>query len=500
MNKVFKIIFNKKLGDFVVVSELAASNGKSTSQADERISVGTKLATISALGLLALSSPTYAVQASSGAIDGTSGLAIHYGEANGNAQTIAIGGDQNHYANATGHGAIAIGASSQTNGEAAVAIGCNTSALDKYATAIGSDTTAQSSGSITIGHKVIANKVVDITKSYDFGLGNGAKNITPHAIGTNDQNNVYSYDINGAASAAANNSVLRSGNLFAVGSAKANGYLDMLELTAEKDTLATTTDSGGKNAIAIGNTVLAQGNNTVALGRAAFAIGERAISQGSYSYARGSNAIALGTAAKALANNTIAIGVGTGINSASDGSTVIGHSSISNSVDTTVLGSRNKVWGNANQSVVIGAKNDVDNANSTIIGQNIVTSGSNISDIVAIGNSAKVSQAGGVAIGSFSNATRLANTLGYDAVTNSTSNNTSATWNATNAAVAVGDGTTVTRQITGVAAGSEDTDVVNVAQLKGIHSYVSSVADIVNSNLTKISEEANKAASSASAA
>ena len=85
------------------------------------------------------------------------------------------------------------------------------------------------------------------------------------------------------------------------------------------------------------------------------------------------------------------------------------------------------------------------------------------------GRNANVTVSGGVALGARSVAAVDAGVAGYDPSTKAASTDTSSTWQATEAAVSVGDATKhVTRQITGVAAGSEDTDAVNVAQLKKV--------------------------------
>ena len=75
---------------------------------------------------------------------------------------------------------------------------------------------------------------------------------------------------------------------------------------------------------------------------------------------------------------------------------------------------------------------------------------------------------GGVALGTGSVASVDKGAVGYDPRTGAPSTKTDSTWKATDAAVSVGDGTTVTRQITSVAAGTNDTDAVNVAQLKQV--------------------------------
>ena len=97
----------------------------------------------------------------------------------------------------------------------------------------------------------------------------------------------------------------------------------------------------------------------------------------------------------------------------------------------------------------------------------------NISNAVMLGYNTDVEKDGGVAIGADSVASVDKGVAGYDPSTDTASADTSATWKATAAAVSVGKAATptsaaVTRQITNVAAGTEDTDAVNVAQLKKV--------------------------------
>lgn len=97
----------------------------------------------------------------------------------------------------------------------------------------------------------------------------------------------------------------------------------------------------------------------------------------------------------------------------------------------------------------------------------------NISNAVMLGYNTDVEKDGGVALGADSIASVDKGVAGYDPSTKAASTDTSATWQATAAAVSVGKAATpteaaVTRQITNVAAGSEDTDAVNVAQLKAV--------------------------------
>ena len=95
----------------------------------------------------------------------------------------------------------------------------------------------------------------------------------------------------------------------------------------------------------------------------------------------------------------------------------------------------------------------------------------NISNAVMLGYNTDVEKDGGVALGADSVASVDKGAAGYDPSTDMASADTSATWKATAAAVSVGKAATptsaaVTRQITNVAAGTQDTDAVNVAQLK----------------------------------
>lgn len=146
----------------------------------------------------------------------------------------------------------------------------------------------------------------------------------------------------------------------------------------------------------------------------------------------------------------------------------------------TVIGSKNTV-SDAKNTVIVGDNRTVTGANNTVIigsSDNVTTTV--VHDAVALGHNTDVSTEGGVALGSGSKATVAAGAVGYDILTNAPSTDTSATWKSTASAVSVGDvANGVTRQITSVAAGTNDTDAVNVAQLKRLHDMIS-----VNANNT----------------
>ena len=140
----------------------------------------------------------------------------------------------------------------------------------------------------------------------------------------------------------------------------------------------------------------------------------------------------------------------------------------------TAIGSKNTV-SDAKNTVIVGDNRTVTGANNTIIiGSSDNGTTTAVHDAVALGHNTDVSTEGGVALGSGSKATVAAGEVGYDILTNAPSTDTSATWKSTASAVSVGDvANGATRQITSVAAGTNDTDAVNVAQLKRLHDMIS---------------------------
>ena len=142
----------------------------------------------------------------------------------------------------------------------------------------------------------------------------------------------------------------------------------------------------------------------------------------------------------------------------------------------TAIGSKNTV-SDANNTVIVGDNRKVTSANNAvIIGSSDAVTTTTVNDAVAIGHNTEVSKEGGVALGSGSKATVAAGEVGYDISTNAASTDTTSTWKATASAVSVGDvANDVTRQITSVAAGTKDTDAVNVAQLKKVETKISTV-------------------------
>ena len=176
----------------------------------------------------------------------------------------------------------------------------------------------------------------------------------------------------------------------------------------------------------------------------------------------------------------------------------------------TVIGSKNTV-SDAKNTVIVGDNRTVTGANhAVIIGSSDNGTTTAVHDAVALGHNTDVSIEGGVALGSGSKATVAAGAVGYDILTNAPSTDTSATWKSTASAVSVGDvANGVTRQITSVAAGTNDTDAVNVAQLKRLHDMISVNAyntvnvqgDVTNlkKDVSRLDKRVNKAVAGSAA-
>ena len=131
---------------------------------------------------------------------------------------------------------------------------------------------------------------------------------------------------------------------------------------------------------------------------------------------------------------------------------------------------------NASNNIVIGNDRKVTADNTIAIGGLSSDETRSVANTTTIGYDAKASVEGGVALGYKSNATVDKGAAGYDISTKAASTDTSSTWKATASAVSVGDvANDVTRQITSVAAGTNDTDAVNVAQLKKVETKISTV-------------------------
>ena len=216
----------------------------------------------------------------------------------------------------------------------------------------------------------------------------------------------------------------------------------------------------------VNSTVTGNQDNTGATGVNAIAIGPAATATKAQSIALGNSATAGGTDSIAIGNGSVAadkvapVAIGRGTQANGDFSVALGGGNhqfvgaIANGVGTTALGTYTKTTAGENFQTAVGFGANTTKSNATAIGYN-----------------SAVSTEGGVALGANSSSS-TGRTVGYnpnDGRTNTYSALTGNVIRSTTGAVAVGNGTEVTRQITGVAAGTNDTDAVNVAQLKSVN-------------------------------
>jgi autotransporter adhesin len=171
----------------------------------------------------------------------------------------------------------------------------------------------------------------------------------------------------------------------------------------------------------------------------------------------------------------------------------------SNVNHVTVIGSENSV-SDTTTAVVFGDKRTLNGAdNSVIIGSSSDGTTTSVKNAVAIGTESNATVEGGVALGAGSVASTDKGKVGYDPGTKAASTNTDSTWVSTRAAVSIGDTANgITRQITGLAAGTADTDAVNVAQLKVVKGDASQAvteskkhSSVVAGNNIKVTSQAN---------
>ena len=347
------------------------------------------------------------------------------------------------------------------------ASGCGSYTTGNYSTAFGTNATATAGGAMAIGTAALASGRASIA----FGVSSQATGVSSVALGS-----VASSE--GVGSVAAG----------LMSQASADGTV----------ALGVQTQAKGHSAIAIGNSAQATGQQGISIGSANNVTGKASGAIG------GSAATTLynskdGTQTKAASGATIVSGDNTYSFGNQNGTITADNTGIfgnQNTIETDpagsdkandirILGNNNTVSANGTGAMIVGNAAKVSAANALALGNSTQISGANG---VAIGYNANASIDDGVALGKDSVASTKKGVTGYDPVTGTQAKDvTSSTWNSKAGSVAVGNGSTVTRQITGLAAGTLDTDAVNVAQLKSVQSFVSSsLSTLTDSTSTSI--------------
>nr|WP_289056041.1 YadA-like family protein [uncultured Psychrobacter sp.] len=386
------------------------------------------------------------------------GLAIGVRSSSGN-HAASLGDDAT-----SGNYAVALGSKS-TAQIGGTAIGQASSAVSN-ATALGRAAIAGQSGNVALGHQSVTaaqhTGAFAINNQPVAGLTSGAKTVSVGSVGAERQiQNVAPGVVDATSTDAINGS-----QLFAT-----NEAIDDLSGTviANKTKYYSVNSKGGSNDDNLGAT----GQNAMAMGRNASATGSQTIAIGSgasgqHTTASGEQSIAIGANVVSSGNSSIAIG-GDDLDAASaDAGAMFTAYTGSSLVETPPYMVNTESDGAA--SIAIGAKALSEGALSTAVGVRSSSAG-DASSAFGMGSSAVAE--GSVALGAGSVANVAGGAMGYDP-TGSSDTAIKATQSGTRyGAVSVGNGAEGgNRQIVNVAAGTNDSDAVNVAQLKGLSGVV----------------------------
>ena len=428
MNKIFKVIWSKSKQCYVVVSEMTKNTTGKKKIIVASILAGLAMSTMGP-NVMAVSSIPFTDKPSSALANGsvkpvtTNGVAIGNAAYSDSNQSIAIG--FRSLASGTFIGgsimpSVAVGAGAHAEGNNTVAIGTVAENRASYGVSLGNES--------------------KVTSGSDYGI----------AIGYQTQvSNVHGMAIGEKASASGFISMSLGANAKATGDYSYAGGFD--------------SKSGGEAAIAVGKSASASGSDAVAIGTS--------------SQATGGDSIALGKSANASNGDSIAIGQDTVSNNIN--SVALGKTSKATGASATALGPQAKATGST--AVAIGLNSEANQSATVAVGYNSAASGENAAaygntakavgkNSLALGANTQATVEGGVALGAGSIANTVAG-AGYNPNTGRTNTFTGLSGNAltsTWAAVSIGDGTN-TRQLTGLAAGTNNTDAVNVAQLKSMN-------------------------------
>ena len=457
MNKTFKVIWSEARNAYIVVSELAKNHCRASKSVAAAVMVSVLAGTMSA-------SPAW-------------GQVTEYSSKNYTVVTGTIKTMKDDHDNPSGY---------PTYTTADMAIGSNSIAKGNKSTAIGNKSNVDGDYSIAIGN---TSTVVDGSSSVAIGNNSKATGATTTVIGA-QATGVAGATVIGMNSKAAGIDSVAIGVLSNVqnGGGVAIGRYAVNAIDPNDK-------NGSKPGVSIGNFSKAYGQS-IAIGAVAQALGSYSIAFGEGAEVKETSKCSsvFGTSAKIAEKSKYSVvsGAYSKIGEDAQFSTLVGaNSSIgSSSRLSTLIGGYAKIGTNSAASILMGPNGNIkDNAyGSTAIGYNTMVESKayystvigyeskatqNIWDGTALGRESKVSVDEGIALGSYSIASTAKGEAGYDALTGENSTDTSITWKATSAAVSVGGRVTmssgykdVTRQITNVAAGTQDTDAVNVAQLK----------------------------------
>ena len=478
MNKVFKVVYSKSKGCYVVVPETAKNNnGKKKVLA----SVLAGLAVAGAMGGIAPQ------EAQAGYDTGNSHVNI-WADTNpkSNGQNYNVGqnsivvGYQNTTDNVAGHdGKVAIGAKNTSTNNASTAVGNENKATGGAATAVGAGNNASGKASVALGNvnNADAKAAVAVGTYNNVNYTKGSWQTTPKqageystvignyssATGTSaSAMGVYTNATGAGSFAAGYNNNAKGQNSVAIGSENTSHVADTVTLGQFNNAKTMGGISIGKNNLTDSTNdgrnhpETRDENSQIAIGRDNTATHLDTIAIGRETNATGSGATVIGARADASGNNSIAIG--------QSGKT--SPRVIASGVNSIAIGMQSQTEGES--GVALGAGTRANGQFGVAVGH---IAKANATKGTALGDATNASIAEGVALGSSSVTTTDKGVLGYNPSDPHERKYAPLTGNvqtATTAAVSIGNGQQMTRQLTGLAAGTADTDAVNVAQLKNV--------------------------------
>ena len=497
MNKIFKVVWSKTKECYVVVSEVAKNNG------------GKKKALASVLAGLAMVAAAAGtpVQASVG-LGGSAVNITPDGTYNGSNQTSknsVVVGYQNNAAGgpADESGKIIYGAANTANRESSLALGNQNKAINKSASAIGVGNTASGEASVAMGNVSTASgdrsvaigsganatqgaaiaigRQAEATGSSAVALGylNKATNNVAVGVGVNNKVSGQGATSIGSSNTVTgdNSSVLGRQNTVdgaSVAGAVAVGYQN--KASGDRAiAIGEGNDSKVEDTITMGHSNTASVGGGIAIGQDNVAnsggnAGNTMIAIGRENEATALDTVAIGRKTKATANTSVALGArseATGAGSVAIGGNGDGYKTTSNGLGAVALGMQAKADGTA--ATAVGGVSEATANGAAAFGQGAKATAV---QATALGYKSEASVKDGVALGSTSKATVDKGVKGFNPAEdrdNKYGGLAGTAQTSTLAAVSVGDGATATRQITGLAAGTNDTDAVNVAQLRSVN-------------------------------
>ena len=480
MNKIFKVVWSKTKECYVVVSEVAKNNGGKKKVLASVLAglamvgaagMGTEVNAAVILGNSAVNIAPDGTYNGSNSVGRNSVVVGYQNTTDNNDGTLAYGANNNVKGNsafaignnntADGGNAYSMGNTSEAKGTATLAFGNQAKALADYTVAIGSGAQATANNAVAVGR---VNKATNLS-AVALGVNNKAEGQDSTAVGstntvTGDQSSAFGREnvIQGASVAGAT----------AVGyKNKASGDRAIAIGEGNDSQVEDTITMGTKNTASVGGGIAIGQNNVANSGGNA---GNTMIAIGRENEATALDTVAIGRKTKATANTSVALGArseATGAGSVAIGGNGDGYKTTSNGLGAVALGMQAKADGRA--ATAVGGVSEATANGAAAFGQGAKATAD---QATALGYKSEASVADGVALGSTSKATVDKGVKGFNPAEdrdNKYGGLAGTAQTSTLAAVSVGDGATATRQITGLAAGTNDTDAVNVAQLRSVN-------------------------------